>query len=48
VNVGKHGHTARNVWIGIGLAAGLGVGLGIAETRGGSSTASKCGPTGVC
>jgi ferric-dicitrate binding protein FerR (iron transport regulator) len=39
VNVGKvHSHTMRNVWIGVGLAAGLGVGLGIAETRGGSST----------
>lgn len=38
VNLAKHGHTMRNVWIAVGLAAGLGVGLGIAETRGGSNT----------
>jgi ferric-dicitrate binding protein FerR (iron transport regulator) len=42
-----HTHTLRNVLIGAGLAAGLGVGLGIAETRGGSSSTSKCGPTGA-
>ncbi|MFZ3262974.1 MAG: FecR family protein [Terriglobales bacterium] len=41
VSVAKHGHTMRNVWIGIGLAAGLGVGLGIAETRGGSTPPSR-------
>jgi len=43
------GHTMRNIWIGVGLAAGLGVGLGIAETRGGSTPpVNKCGPSGVC
>lgn len=47
LTVGKvGGHTLRNVLIGVGLAAGLGVGLGIAETRGGSTPASKCGPNG--
>jgi len=45
VTAGKgHPHTVRNVLIGVGLAAGLGVGLGIAETRGGSSTTTKCTP----